>query len=396
MNFNNNDYEDLVESIYQIPLSQHSWFSFAKKLLNILDASYVHIQAIDFSHQVLSFSNGVGPLPLDAYAKAELDYLRYPVEADPRWEKFLDPQRQGWYQCHTHITDSFVDQSELYQHILLSIDLRYVASHELIWDEKICVFLSISTSLKRQPLNHEELAFLDRLIPHLKRIVNAQRHLYEFSSDHIIGYSLIDKLTQPILLLNLAGQIVHHNSAMQFFLEKYPFIHIVDRQLNLPEVDQLRFINILYQLEEIFRYKPHELDHFKNIIFLISQTQIKFNIDLLASEKEKSFFGTRPLLMLSFEELLNDSLDVKQSLKDDQYYLCEHYLKQQYQLTKREFELCYFFVNGMSLEQMTQKMGLTKSSIRTYLRNIFLKMSCNSRLELMQLLIKISRYHSKQ
>lgn len=129
---------------------------------------------------------------------------------------------------------------------------------------------------------------------------------------------------------------------------------------------------------------------------MISQTQIKFNIDLLASEKEKSFFGTRPLLMLSFEELLNDSLDVKQSLKNDQYYLCEHYLKQQYQLTKREFELCYFFVNGMSLEQMTQKMALTKSSIRTYLRNIFLKMSCNSQLELMQLLIKISRYHSKQ
>ena len=103
-------YNDLCGLIYQIPLNKDGWFHFSKELLKILNVSYVHIQAIDFSYNVLSFSNGVGSLPLEAYASAELDYLRYPTEADPRWGKFLDPERKGWYQCHTHLSEEFVEK----------------------------------------------------------------------------------------------------------------------------------------------------------------------------------------------------------------------------------------------------------------------------------------------
>lgn len=46
----------------------------------------------------------------------------------------------------------------------------------------------------------------------------AQRHLYEFSLDNIVGYNLIDKLAQPIMLLNLSGQVVYNNPVMQRFL----------------------------------------------------------------------------------------------------------------------------------------------------------------------------------
>ena len=391
MKLTTRDYDELVELIYQIPLSQDNWFSFAKKLLTILQASYIHIQAIDFSHQVLSFSNGVGILPLDAYAKAELEYLRYPIEADPRWGKFLDPERRGWYQCHTHVSEDFVEKSDLYQKILLPYDLRYVATHELIWDEKICVFWSVTTSQQHQPLDQEELIFLDKLIPHLKRIVMAQRHLYEFSLDYIVGYNLLNKLTQPIMLLNLAGQVVHLNPTMQSFIKKCAFINYENEKLILPKVDQERLLNTLYQIEERFRYKQNEIEDFKSIELLLFDSNLKINIDLLASEKEKSFFGTRPLLMLNFENSLSNTLKSEYFLQQSQYQLADTFLKQHYKLTTRECELCQLFVNRMSLEQAAQHMGLTKSSVRTYLRNVFVKMQCNSQVELMQLLMQMSR-----
>lgn len=391
MKLTTRDYDELVELIYQIPLSQDNWFSFAQKLLVRLQASYVHIQAIDFSRQVLSFSNGVGPLPLEAYAQAELDYLRYPVEADPRWGKFLDPTRQGWYQCHKHITEDFVEHFDLYQKILLPHDLRYVATHEIIWDEKICVFLSISTSQQRQPLNQKELAFLDQLVPHLKRMVIAQRHLFEFSLDHIIGYNLVDKLTQPIMLCNFAGQIVHLNPTMQSFIKNCSLINDENGKLILPKADQERLLSTLYQIEEKFRYQRHELEDFKNIELLLFDSNLKINIDLLASEKEKSFFGTRPLLMLNFENSLSNTLKSEYFSQQSQYQLADTFLKQHYKLTTREYELCQLFVNRMSLEQAAQHMGLTKSSVRTYLRNVFVKMQCNSQVELMQLLMQMSR-----
>lgn len=380
-------YNELCELVYQIPLDKNGWFYFSRKLLKILNVSYVHVQAIDFSYNILSFSNGVGPLPLEAYASAELDYLRYPAEVDPRWGKFLDPERKGWYQCHTHVPEDFVEKSDLYQKILLPHGLRYVATHELIWDEKLCVFWSISTSQQRQALNPQELTFLDRLLPHLKRIVMAQRHLYEFSPQHIVGYNLVDQLKQPILLLNLAGQVVYQNSMMRQFLPQNHSIQMMDHRLMLPELDQVRLTELLYRIEETVRYKPEQLSEFKDFKFVLSEQALTLNITVLASEMEMSFFGIRPLVMLSFDDV---SIVLRNEQKNKQkYYLNHQYLKQTYNLTKRELELCDLFVNGMNLEQVAEQMGLTRSSIRTYLRNIFAKTPCNSQVELMQLLMSI-------
>lgn len=88
---------------------------FSKELLKILNVSYVHIQAIDFSYNVLSFSNGVGSLPLEAYLRLNWIICVIQLRQTPRWGKFLDPERKGWYQCHTHLSEEFVEKSDLYQ-----------------------------------------------------------------------------------------------------------------------------------------------------------------------------------------------------------------------------------------------------------------------------------------
>ena len=380
-----NYYNELCDLIYSITLEKNGWFNFSKRLLDVLDVSYVHIQAIDFTYNVLSYSNGIGVFPLENYAAAELDYLRYPIEADPRWGKFLDPNRKGWYQCHTHVTDEFVQKSDLYQKILLPIDLRYVATHELVWDEKLCVFWSISTSEQRQPLNAKELAFLDRLMPHLKRVMLVKRDLFEFSVDNIVGYNLIDKLSQPIILLNLSGQIVHYNQTANQLLKDNTHIQSKDNKLILPREDQAKLSDHLYKIEEMFRYNQEQLNSCKDLLFSISNSNLKFTSSLLASEKEMSFFGVRPLVMLSFDDLVIPSIHNQENKK--KYHLNHRYLKQTYKLTKRELELCDLFVNGMNLEQIAESMELTRSSIRTYIRNIFAKTPCNSQVELMQLLM---------
>lgn len=382
-----NYYNELCELIYNITLDKNGWFNFSKRFLDVLDVSYVHIQAIDFTYNVLSYSNGVGIFPLENYAAAELDYLRYPIEADPRWGKFLDPNRRGWYQCHTHVTDEFVQQSDLYQKILLPFNLRYVATHELVWDEKLCVFFSISTSEQRQPLNAQELAFLDRLMPHLKRVMLVKRDLYEFSIDNIVGYNLIDKLSQPIILLNLSGQIVHYNQAADQLLKDNNHIQTKDNKLILPNDDQAKLSDHLYKIEEIFRYKREQLNSCKDFDFSIINSDLKFTLSLLASEKEMSFFGIRPLVMLSFKKNVSHLSKDKRST---QYLLPNEDLRQKYKLSKRELELCHFFVNGKNLKQIGQQMGLKPSSIRSYLKNIFIKMQCRSQAELIHCLIAYS------
>lgn len=391
-----NSYEELRDLIYLIPSQKDGWIFFAKRLVTLLNASYIHIQAIDFSSNVISYSNGVGPLPLEIYADAELNYLRYPIEADPRWGKFLDPDRVGWYQCHSHVTDDFVENSALYQQILLPIGLRYVATHELLWDEKICVFWSISTSESRGPLQQQDLLFLNQLLPHLKNVMQTRYHLFELSLNNIVGYNLINQLKQPIILLSLSGQVVHYNQTMHDFLTQNTDIKIQNHQLILPEAQDLLFAKILYQIEDAFRYRQNQLDLFKykELQFIVGENQhYKIMINFLVSEKEMSFFGIRPLVMLTFYISQENKVPIQNEsshFQTSDYVLPKKYLKEYYHLTKREIDVCSLFVNGQKLEQIGQVLNLKLVSIRTYIKNIFGKTACNSQVELMKLLVNLS------
>ena len=382
----------LFDLIKRIPLDQDGWENFSKALIDRFDASYVHIQAFDFEHQVVSYSNGVGPLAVETYALGELNYLRYPVADDPRWAQFLASGRQGWYQCHEYISESFVQQSDLYQKILLPANLRYVASHELLRDEQLCVFLSISTAADRQPLNQSELNFLDDLLPLLRAVVHSQRHLYTFSLDNIVGYNLIDQLNQPILLLNLSGQVVYLNKSMQSFLQCSGNIKIENQQLKFNQADQSHFSKLLYQIEYAFRYDQAELAqyHAKQITLSDSlKLHTSFNINLLVSKKEMSFFGIRPLMMLVFHTSSHSNIHASLEVVKN-YQLSHTELKQRFNLSKRECEVCQLFVNGMKLEHIAEHCGLTIGSLRIYIKRIFAKTNMHSQTALMRLLLEIA------
>ena len=71
-------------------------------------------------------------------------------------------------------------------------------------------------------------------------------------------------------------------------------------------------------------------------------------------------------------------------------YLAKDYLVQKYKLAKRELEVCDLFVNGLSLEQISEQMDITYGSIRVYIKNIFAKTGCSSQTELMQLLMGVT------
>ncbi len=494
-------HEDLIDLIYQIPSEAGAWEQFSKKLLHLLNASYIHIQAIDFNYNVLSYSHGVGRLAPESYAQAELNYLHFPAEADPRWPVFLHPERRGWYQCHTHVSKHFVQSSDLYQQILMPIGLRYVASHILMRDDELCVFWSISTSEERKPLNADELKFLDILLVHLKRAVSIQRQKYEFEAQSMSGFALIDKLPQPIMLLNLSGQAVHCNPAMKIILEQGNWLKVQPdtKVVELLQGPEAQLEKQLYHFEFLLRREiSDQLLHECSIEMVNAKGQTAYLfLTLLLSKQKQLIFGARPLLMLNlfqsntlaqYEQLFkifdsfstgvllltqdqevfyqnayaavllekisllaihNRRLKTSKAFQDKLNYLLndvlqdgtayernlviyekdqpeilsltirlidhgaasgmigtgskniavffkqlnqirqleEDYLRQLYQLTRRELQICMLFFQGMDLNEIAQHTQLTLSTVRTYLKQIYVKTHCTSQSELMKLLM---------
>jgi DNA-binding NarL/FixJ family response regulator len=75
---------------------------------------------------------------------------------------------------------------------------------------------------------------------------------------------------------------------------------------------------------------------------------------------------------------------------DKHYQLAGDFLKQHYQLSQREVEICQLFVDGYNLEAIAEECTLTLSSVRTYMKYIFAKTECSTQVELFRLLVGLS------
>lgn len=365
-------------------MSKDGWKKFGSKLNTILDSTLIHILALDFKKQAFSFSYTVGVASQDELANIEVQYLRYPIEDDPRWPVFLDTKREGWYQCHHTVTDKFVDHSALYQELLLPTNIRYTSAKELILDESLCVLLAVHTSPMRDVLTRDELDFLDKLMVHLKRIVLIQRNIFEYSSKAIMGYALIDKLSQPIILLNLSGEVLHLNKAAKNILDQNNNIVIRKNNIFIPEPYCSQLYDRLLEVEVMIKKGINTSEQIFNEgnIKIVNQNGGLFYLfcTLLISDQELKAFGIRPTVMMTiYDPTSMNTIDAQ-------------LLYVAFRLTPAEAKVALLLLEGYLPKEIAQKHKINLDTVRKQLQSIYKKTSTNRQADLVKLLLNLPRF----
>jgi DNA-binding CsgD family transcriptional regulator len=287
-----------------------------------------------------------------------------------------------WYQCHHHIDHAFVEQSKLYQQVLLPFDLRYVAVKALVLDEQLCIAFIIHTSEKQQPLQNEKIEFLNRLLPHLERVLKTQRQLYKFSTDSIVGYSLINKLHQPIVLLNLSGGVVHYNTAVSTLLEKTNLIQLQNNQIYLDQPYQQQLKDNLREIEALFRQQTFDDELLQDGGIKIqseSGETLYIFASLLATEQELKAFGIRPLVMLTlFHPEHSISVDIQ-------------LLSSVFKFTPAECKVALSLLDGFSTKEIAQKNKVRADTVKKQIQSIYRKTSTHKQSELVKILLNFPK-----
>lgn len=383
MNLSDEKYEELVELIYAVIDQPDGWHDFCKALTQVMDVTLSQIIALDLNHQALSFSVIGGLKGAAERTSAELSYLHHPVGEDPRWPAVLNPEAVDWIQCHHFVTDEIVAQSKLYQDVLLPFDSRYMSAYKLLHDENVIVALALLTSQTRKPLTQIELTFLNRLLPHLKRIVTLQKHIYQFSTGALVGYSLINKLHQPVILLTLAGSVAHSNAAANQLMQLTDIIQINDQKFVLPEPYFSTFQKKHHDLEA--RYRAGELtsDAEENeacvkvirdsgeIIYIFSS--------LMIPENAMNMFGTRPLLMLTlFHPDFVSTVDMQ-------------LLSTIFALTPAESRIALLLMEGLTLKEIASKKEVKLDTVKKQMQAIYEKTATHRQSDLVKLLLNLPR-----
>lgn len=377
-------YDELVDMIYAAIGSPNMWGSFGRRLSDVLNAMQVHIQAFDLETQAFSYSSG-GGVPSDAEMVVnEVAYLHYPATQDSRLAILLNTPVDQWAECHHYISDEYVQQSELYQQILLPLGLRYVAGKNILADEKLCVFICIYSSPSQQPLSRDKLDFVDRLLPHLRRVITLSRGLYEFSQQSIVGYGLINRMPQPVLLLNLSGKVMHRNAALSRLLEQTTLISVQDEMLHLGKPYDELLAHSLQDVERLHRLRQLDTQRgFQDGFLRISNPDtaevLYVFASLLTSELEIKNFGMRPLVMLT---LYHPDFTAK---VDSQL------LQAAFALTPAECRVALALLDGFVVKEIAQKHKVTVDTIRKQVHSIYAKTATNKQSELVRLLLNFPR-----
>ncbi|EPF89186.1 hypothetical protein GCM10025882_36540 [Acinetobacter gyllenbergii] len=358
---------------------QHAddWIFFLEQLNHYFNVQASQLLAVDLEVQALSFSvhHGVN-LDTHQLEQAALTQIRLDIDDDPRLKKMLIAPMSGWMHCAQHFQEQEITQTQVYQRVLQPLDLRFCSAIQIIYDQKVCVLLAFLTNPERGALSCSELQPIYDILPIVQQKIQQYRHHFEYSTMTLLGSQLIQKMNQPIAIINLNGDILEINNEAEQLLKNNAQIQIQQRRFIFNEDKQIQFDQNLIELERHYKNNPEQTNHKRSKIMLLDQ-HLFLTLDLLSPEKTHKIFGLRPVLLATFS-----GLKQKPKYQKD---ICT----QLFMFTPVEHKICEQLLEGKTTKEIALSHEIQADTVKKHLQSIFKKTNTHRQTELIQLLMQI-------
>lgn len=357
---------------------QHAddWIILLEQLNQHFNLQASQLLAVDLEVQALSFSVHHG-VDFDEYQleQAALKQIRLDIDDDPRLNKMLVAPMQGWMHCFQHFTEDEILQTQVYQQVLKPLNLRFCSAIQILYDHKVCIILSFLTSPERGALSCSELQPIYELLPILQQKIQQYRHHFEYSTMTLLGSQLIQKMKQPIAIINLNGDILELNTEAKQLLENSKLIQIKQRRFAFNESSQQQFELNLIELERLHK-RHHDLSYAERSKIMMIDDHLFLTLDLLSPEKTHKIFGLRPVLLATFS-----------GLKHKPKYQRE-ICTQLFMFTPVEHKICEQLLEGKTTKEIALSHDIQADTVKKHLQAIFKKTKTHRQSELIQLLMQ--------
>ena len=357
---------------------QHAddWIILLEQLNQHFNLQASQLLAVDLEVQALSFSVHHG-VDFDEHQleQAALKQIRLDIDDDPRLNKMLVAPMQGWMHCFQHFTEDEILQTQVYQQVLKPLNLRFCSAIQILYDHKVCIILSFLTSPERGALSCSELQPIYELLPILQQKIQQYRHHFEYSTMTLLGSQLIQKMNQPIAIINLNGDILELNTETKQLLENSKLIQIKQRRFAFNESSQQQFELNLIELERLHK-RHHDLSYAERSKIMMVDDHLFLTLDLLSPEKTHKIFGLRPVLLATFS-----------GLKHKPKYQRE-ICTQLFMFTPVEHKICEQLLEGKTTKEIALSHDIQADTVKKHLQAIFKKTKTHRQSELIQLLMQ--------
>jgi len=369
----------LLGLVYQGPTEATPWAGLLEELRRQLDASFVTLvlrnPADERPGLIVNASEHGALLP------GEPSYSEHYYRHCP----FLDMPPDRVASADELFGDAWCEH-EFYRQYLQPLDLRYILAANIRTERGVeCAFF-VSRSHAGHDYGAADKALITVLLPHLARAVDLHAAIDELESERLLYAGAIDRMLVGTVILDESGKVMKSNAAAQRLFADKDGIYL--SQDGLRGQDGLRahcsFENRRLQKVIQAALGHHLTGSARTEVAALSRPSGEAPLSVLIRpiplnycSKDDGNGGSprRPAVAV----FIRDPVGSPQASRD--------MLRKLFGLTATETEIALLMIDGLTLDEVAEALGVTKNTVRAHLRGVFAKTGATRQALLVKMLL---------
>ena len=367
------DYSDLISAIQSAAIEPDKWDLAIQKLVTAMNGSGAHFITLDkfdgslIAQRTVNFDETVAK-----------NYGEHYHEISPRTKFLME------YDGRVCFDEMFIDEDQRkkdeFYNWTSSFDAQYFIGAHSLGDRDTFSGIGIFRGGNAGHVQSNEIDVLNKVWPHLQSALNISRkltgstlHLEELAGS-------LEMLGKAAIIIGADRQVVALNTLAEECFNQSELLTIQNRTVEVQGFENRS------KLEHALSHALQRSDgllvgNFNDTINIISANGVQeFRLTLQPLKSTDVFMGRNvPCAMIILSDMVRETETNK------------HILKNQFQLTNAEADICIEIYDGHSLNLIAQKRKTSIHTVRNQAKVIFDKTATNSQAQLVAMLANTIR-----
>lgn len=358
----------LLRSVYQGPLDEPLWHNFLTHLREAVSASFATLilrPPREGEPGVVLNALIISPEVLHSYSETYF-------ALDP----FVDLPLGEVVTLKEFMPTKELHQTDYYQQYMAPIGVAQIMGADISDEHGLNARLRLTRSAAQPAFGEKEKSVIRMLLPHLGQAIGLYSRLERVEAVGAVFEDVVDQLAVGTIILDERGQVIRFNDAAAELLAGDKGLAIVDGKLAVGN--------------------RQENQLFREVVEQVLEAHMRSEPTLVKAFRTEQAPGLMRLGMLIKPLPINSSPETRShpsvavfiSDPEQRRSVPKHILSALFGFTPAESSLALLLANGLTLDEASAELGISRNTAKSHLSAIFAKTGVTRQTKLVQLILK--------
>ena len=361
-------FSELVGNLYQGPLENIPWTTFLNQLNVHLHSKFVtFILRPPSQHDTGLMINTTG-----SSTETTASYNKHFFTLDP----FVDLPNRQVVTLAEFVSDDDWQNAEFCKNFLEPLDVFHILGADINTADGAQCRIRISRGRGDKAFSNDEKALLAQFIPHLERSIDIHMRLNRIETERNLYSGAVDQMAVGTIILDEAGKVLRTNQ-------------VADRLIQ--EKDGIKLVNDGLQVGT-----ARDTQEFRRLVKQSLLSQKSSNPSVVEALRVQRPSGRADLGIIVRSVPLAAWSEGKQcptvvifiSDPEQQSSAPQEIVRALFDFTPAETQLAMLLANGLTLDEASEELGISRNTSRAHLRSTFSKTGVTRQTMLVRLILR--------